>query len=265
VSPSPPLFVKSSPLELRENASICVLHVDEHRLISLGLVYFMASKPEFQFDYAQNPAMALKVMQRKVPEILITEVTFEEADGLQWIAEVAKAFPTVKIVALTTLDPRIYGVRTLRAGAHGYVGKGNDPTLIVNSLHQVLRNEVSIPDHELPMLIHGSLRDTQLNWEDLSNRELLVFRLLGQAYSTIQIAKRLSRSAKTIEAHRQRIMTKLGIKRANQLVNEATKWVFSFHGPRHLPRPKKKLTKGPHRPDAQTRHGLNKPSVRAAK
>jgi DNA-binding NarL/FixJ family response regulator len=126
-------------------------------------------------------------------------------------------------------DEAVYAERSLRAGARGYVTKQELDDTLLTAIHLLLDGEMYM-SHRLEArlaakFVSGRTLDTSSALDALSDRELQVFRLIGQGRSTRQIAETLHLSIKTIESHRQHIKGKLRIESTAELAQRATQWV----------------------------------------
>lgn len=132
-------------------------------------------------------------------------------------------------MVLSTLDEAIYADRALRAGAKGYIMKQEPIELLLSAVRQVLAGDVYLSEAMRSQLFQNSLSESfgkgASSVDQLSDRELEVFRLIGEGVGTQQIAKRLCLSISTVETHRTHIKEKLGVKRAPDLVRRAVEWL----------------------------------------
>ena len=133
------------------------------------------------------------------------------------------------VLVLTMHDELFYAERSLRAGARGYVMKGESTDEVLEAIRQVLKGEVYVSEHLQSVLVQRaadpSPNSPSSAVESLSDRELEVFELVGRGQPTREIAKQLSVSVKTVETHRHRIKEKLGLSSGTQMVRYAIRWV----------------------------------------
>ena len=126
-------------------------------------------------------------------------------------------------------EETIYAERALRAGAKGYVMKQEAADRVVTAIRRVLSGQIYVSDDMaasmVGTLVFGRAEQGKLSVECLSDRELEVFRLIGQGYGTREMAERLHISPKTIETYRANIKTKLALQDANELLRTAIEWV----------------------------------------
>jgi DNA-binding NarL/FixJ family response regulator len=125
-------------------------------------------------------------------------------------------------------DESLYAERALQAGARGYVMKQEAITQVVQALRMVLKGEIyasdSVKEKAFQRLVSLGKPEQKSPIDLLSDRELEVFRLIGEGLSTREIADRLNLSIKTIGTYREKIKEKQGLKNYTQLVKMAVYW-----------------------------------------
>jgi DNA-binding NarL/FixJ family response regulator len=125
-------------------------------------------------------------------------------------------------------DETLYAERALRAGAQGYISKGEPPPELLVAVQRVLEGRIylskKMSDYLLRRAANGEEEVELKPVNQLSDRELEVYELIGRGLTTRQIAARLHRSIKTIETYRQHLKRKLKLKNSTELVRHAVKW-----------------------------------------
>ena len=138
-------------------------------------------------------------------------------------------YPNLPILALSMHEESLYAERTLRAGAKGYIMKREATQKVVMAIRKILEGQLYLSEKMTTRLVHklisGKLQVSTSPVDLLSDRELQVFRLIGQGRTTRQIAETLALSIKTIESHREHIKQKLTLESAAELSQRATQWV----------------------------------------
>jgi DNA-binding NarL/FixJ family response regulator len=162
------------------------------------------------------------------PEIAIVDLSLKASSGLDLIKDMAERLPGTRIIVFSMHEEVFYAERALRAGARGFVAK-SDPTIrIIEAIRAVRRGELYASAPLLAQLTERMMGRSQLppgdSTEALSDRELEVFRRLGDGETTRQIASELHVSIKTIQAYCTRIKGKLRIATGAELVHEAVRW-----------------------------------------
>lgn len=178
---------------------------------------------------AQNANDAMKVIESMHPRVVLVDLSLEATSGLELVKYFADRYPDLLIVAMSIREESFYAERVLRAGAKGYLTPEDGTDRLIDCVRKVLDGDVFISDKMAARMIRafvdGRGDDGAAMVQNLTDRELEVFELIGQKLSTREIAKKLYLSVKTIESHREHIKDKLQLDSAGQLVNYATEWV----------------------------------------
>ncbi len=127
-------------------------------------------------------------------------------------------------------DEAVYAERVLRAGARGYVTKGESPLRVIEGIRQLLAGKVFLSDKMASTMLQkfvGSSGQSPATTgvSALSDREFQVLEMIGQGFPSNEIAAKLHLSVKTIEAHRENIKRKLKLSDASELRKYAIRWV----------------------------------------
>ena len=200
-----------------------VLIVDDHPMTRAGLVHVIDHQPDLIVcGEAESAAQALDILDSSRPDLLLIDITLPGKSGLELIKDVKAMQPE--------LLESLYVERALRAGARGYIMKHEATNIMMSAIRRVLRGEIYVSDKMmtklLGRLIPGDSPDTNTSiLERLSNRELEVFRAIGEGHSTRHIAAVLHVSIKTVESHRAHIKEKLQLNDTTELVRYAMQWV----------------------------------------
>lgn len=208
-----------------------ILIVDDHPVLRRGLI----SMVEFETDLAvcgeaTTCRAALEAIRQSKPDLVIVDLALEGSDdGLDLVKDMKKRHPQIPALVLSMHDEAVYAERSLRAGARGYITKQqHDETLLV-AIRRLLAGEIYMSDKLGERLaakfVAGRTLETDSPLTVLSDRELQVFRLIGQGRGTRQIAEALYLSIKTIESHREHIKQKLTLESSAELAQRATQWV----------------------------------------
>jgi DNA-binding NarL/FixJ family response regulator len=147
---------------------------------------------------------------------------------LELIKQIKARYPETRMLVISMHDESLFAERALRAGALGYLNKSEAPEQFIKAIHQVLRGEIYLSGGMTSRMLRqivvgGDCEGSPV--ENLSDRELEVFELLGGGLTISQIAERLHRSVKTVEAHRERIKRKLELKSSAELTRHAFLWL----------------------------------------
>lgn len=165
------------------------------------------------------------------PDLVITGLNFQVADGIRLVKEISRRHPEVRILVLSVHDENLFAERVIRAGAHGYVPKTASLDRVLEAIDTVLGGDLylsrAVRGRILQRISEGSAPLGARATEALTDREYQVFGRLGRGESTREIADALGLSVKTIDTHRAKIMKKLGLEDGVQLLQRAVEWVRS--------------------------------------
>jgi DNA-binding NarL/FixJ family response regulator len=160
---------------------------------------------------------------------VIVDLMLEGRSGLDLVKEMTAHHPEIPALVLSMHDEAVYAERSLRAGARGYVTKQQiDGTLLV-AIRRVLDGETymsaALESRLARNYLGGRNPDADSPLTRLTDRELQIFRLIGEGRGTRRIAEDLHLSVKTIESHTAAIKRKLGLRSGTDLAHRATQWV----------------------------------------
>lgn len=207
--------------------------VDDHPVTREGLARLINLEPDLEVcGQAGTAASALTAIDTLHPELVIVDVSLSGgAGGLELTKNLSSRRRHPRILVLSTHDESLYAERALRAGAKGYVMKHESTERIMSSIRDVLHGQIAvsraISSQMLQRVSHKQKGHAASEFELLSDRELEVFRLIGQGRGTRQIAAGLHLSVSTVETHRTHIKEKLHLRSAPELVRRAVEWVHS--------------------------------------
>ncbi len=207
-----------------------VLIVDDHPVVREGLALRINRQPDLEVcGEAESPAEALRQIAACKPDLAIVDLLLKDGSGLELIRDIQTRHPLLPVVALSIQDERLYGRRALQAGAKGYIMKQEATDKVVDAIRHVLSGHVYLSDPMRLRLLDSLAGSDSTSFlspiEQLSNRELEVFRLLGEGLATRQIAARLHLGVKTIETYCDRIKVRLNLASRSELVRDAVLWV----------------------------------------
>ena len=208
---------------------IRVLIVDDHPMTRAGLVHVINHQPDLIVcGEAESAAHALDILDSSRPDLLLIDITLPGKSGLELIKDVKAMRPELLMLVISMHDESLYADRVLRAGARGYITKHEGGEKLMEAIRRVLSGKIYVSEgmsaHILEIFSGGESRLDRSSIEKLSDREFEVFESLGEGLSSQQIAKKLHLSAKTVDAHRANIKTKLNIKTTAELIAYAARW-----------------------------------------
>lgn len=206
-----------------------LLVLDDHPIVLEGLARLLNRQTDIGVVVtASSIDEAFLRIAEQPPDAVVVDLTIGGEDGLEFVRRIRERLE-IPILLLSMHDENVYAERALRVGASGYVMKSEPTEVLLAALRRVLSGGTyfseAIRDKVFLGLGPNTSRDVGV--ELLSNRELQVFRMLGEGLSTRRIADRLHLSVKTIETHRAKIKVKLGCRDGSELLREAVAWVLS--------------------------------------
>jgi DNA-binding NarL/FixJ family response regulator len=205
--------------------------VDDHPIVREGLTLMMNRQPDLMVcGEAEEAAGALQAISTTHPDFLIIDISLNGPDGLDLLKNIRVRFPGIPVLILSMHDESIYAERALRAGAQGYIMKQEASEKVLFAVRQILEKKVYVSDRianrMLQQYITGADSGKNSPVAILSDRELEVFRLIGEGHSTRKIAEELHLSVKTVESYQAHIKDKLALKSGRELVQRAIQWTI---------------------------------------
>jgi two-component system, NarL family, response regulator NreC len=198
-----------------------VLLADDHALFREGLKSLLAAG---EFDIvaeAANGQDAIKEARRLRPDVAIVDVSMPGLNGVDAAREMLRASPRSKVILLTMHKDHAYLAEALRAGARGYILKSRGVAELLDALREVAQGGVYLSPGMSREVADAYLTGDKPAASPLSPREREVLQLIAEGKTTKEVAAVLFISFKTVESHRQRIMSKLDIHETASLVRYA--------------------------------------------
>ncbi len=208
--------------------------VDDHPLVREWLTNLIRQQPDLDVcGEAERGPEAMEAILRLKPDIAVIDISLKDSSGIELIKDLKQTQPSTAALVLSMHEEAHYAERALRAGAKGYIAKRETTRKVVAAIRQVLAGGIYISEELATSLaaqfVTGKGLPQQSPVEQLSDRELEVFQLLGQGRGTRQIAEVLKVSVKTVQAYCARIKDKLNLASATELLREAVRWHESTH------------------------------------
>src|SRR5271156_3562982 len=203
-----------------------VFVVDDHPLLRQGLALMINREPDLTVcGEAEEAQAAMKAIAAKPPDILIADISLNGPDGLDLLKSIRTLYPDLPVLILSMHDESIYAERALRARANGYIMKQEATEKVLVAVRRILGGDIYLSDRMANKLLHqyisGASPDMSSRLSTLSDRELEVFRLIGEGRSARQIAEKLHLSIKTVETYQAHIKEKLSLQSGRELVQHA--------------------------------------------
>jgi len=203
--------------------------VDDHPLVREWLTNLINQQPDLSVSgEAETAPEAMQSILAIKPDIAIVDISLKKSSGIELIKGLKQSSPATAVLVLSMHEESHYAERALRAGAKGYIVKRETTRKVISAIRQVLAGGVYISEEIATSLatqfVSGKPQAQNSPVDQLSDRELEVFELLGQGRGTRQIAEVLRVSVKTVQAYCARIKEKLSLSSATELLREAVRW-----------------------------------------
>ncbi len=202
---------------------IKVLIVDDHPVVRKGIRQILEETSDIMVaDESDNGQDMLKKVMEYKYDVILLDILLPYMNGLEVLEELKTLKIETPVLILSIYSEEQYALRSLRAGASGYLTKGNLPDELILAIRKLAQGKKYISSFISELLI-GNMRDGhgKAPHENLSNRELQIMCMLASGKTGNDIAAELSLSIKTVNTYRSRIMKKMGMKNSATLIRYA--------------------------------------------
>jgi DNA-binding NarL/FixJ family response regulator len=208
-----------------------VFIVDDHPIVRQGLALLINREADLAVcGDAEEAGTALQGIEALHPDIVLVDISLSGPDGLDLLKSVRAQDHRLPVLILSMLDETLYAERALRAGASGYIMKQEATEKVLVAIRRILGGDVYVSDRIAKLMMHHFVGGAQAQADSpvagLTDRELEVFRLIGEGHGTRQIAEELHISIKTVESYQAHIKEKLSLRNARELVQRAIQWTI---------------------------------------
>src|SRR3954466_2031598 len=233
--PASPSALSSSSTALLEPepvetpSKLKVLIVDDHPITRQGMKALINQQINLEVcGEADSAPLALEMLGKLQPDLAIVDVSLKTTNGLELTKNIKAHAPNLPILVVSMHDEGLYAERALRAGAMGYVMKQEAGEKVALAIQHLLRGEIFLSSRMKEKMLHRFVNKKRegmvFSIDTLSDREMEVFQLIGNGYSTRQIAQKLNLSSKTIDSYREHLKLKLNLDSGAELVRHAIQW-----------------------------------------
>jgi DNA-binding NarL/FixJ family response regulator len=203
-----------------------ILIVDDHQILRRGLSMLINMESDLEVcGEAEDVQGGLEAVAKTNPDLVLTDITLKNSNGVQLIKQMSVDYPRIPILAVSMHDELIYAERSLRAGARGYITKKEAEEKIIEAIHHVLNGKIYLNESASEQVMHRLLKKDDADLESqLSDREFEVFCLIGRGLRASAISSELRLSIKTIETYQANLKVKLKLSCAKELSEYAVAW-----------------------------------------
>jgi DNA-binding NarL/FixJ family response regulator len=216
----------------KSNPAAKVLIVDDHPAVREALTIRIATQADLEVcGEAADANEALRLAAATDPDVAVIDIGLKTGNGIDLIKRLKARNGKVRTIVWSMYSEDLYAERALRAGAMGYINKEQATGKIIDAIRQVLGGKVYLSADMTEKLLKRAVGQAGPDFgrsptDTLSDRELEVFRLIGQGVKTQDVAAQLHLSIKTVETYRDRIREKLDLKDGAELARCALQWVL---------------------------------------
>ena len=205
-----------------------IMIVDDHPALCEGLEHRISAQADLAVcGQAGGVQEALRKTPGLNPDVVIVDIALKDGDGLELIKAYKSRGLRVRTLVHSMYEESLYANRCLQAGAMGYVNKEANPHDMIHAIREILDGRVYLSAAMTSKLLGRAFKTSQAQVDPvdtLTDRQLEVFRLIGDGLNATQIAERLHLSVHTIETHRENIKRKLDVTSLAELNRRAVLW-----------------------------------------
>jgi two-component system nitrate/nitrite response regulator NarL len=209
----------------RECRKIRLLLADDHPIVREGIKRCLPEHGPIEIvGEASDGEEAVAQAKKLAPDIVLLDISMPGMSGLEASKVLQNELPRTKVIILTIHDDAEYVKPVLSSGAAGYILKEASPAELARAVETVYRGDAYLSPRVSKVLLDqysGRAKENDISVETLSSRELQVLRLISQGFSNKEIAGQMNISVRTVETHRERIMSKLNIRNVAKLTRFA--------------------------------------------
>src|SRR5205085_966352 len=210
--------------------SIKIVVIDDHPLFRHGLIQLLNSDDGFAVcGEGSSAGEGMDVIRKVKPHLIIADLGLKGTNGIELTKMIMAEFPALPVLILSMHDESLYAVRSLRAGARGYVTKQEALGSVLEAVREVMDGRTylspKMASQVISKVVVNRIAPDEEITDRLSDRELEVLELIGAGKEVKAIAKALNLSPKTVETHRTHIKEKLNLQNARQVARFAVQWV----------------------------------------
>ncbi|MFA7228180.1 MAG: response regulator transcription factor [Melioribacteraceae bacterium] len=196
---------------------------DDHEIIREGLKKILTKQEDFRIvAEAASIGELEKHLEDTVVDLLILDISLPDKSGLDFIKDLKARYPETKILMFSIYPDEKFARRAINMGADGYLSKNAKPSEIISAIRKIEKGGKYIKSEIIEEYILNPNKSSSLKpYENLSNREFEVLRLLAKGNKITEIAESLNLSVNTIASYKARIQEKLNIKSTADLIRYA--------------------------------------------
>lgn len=213
--------------------------LDDHPAIREAISETVNSAPDMVLNgVAGSASQVFELIRSDRPDVVVVDISLGDAHGLDLVQNLRAQYPELQVVVFSMYDEDVYAERAIRAGARAYVMKSEPTSSVAEAIRAVAQGEIYLNRRAASRLLNrmagvrtsSSRSSSDRGLEELTDREMAVFQMLGEGHSIDSIAAQLHLSRKTTETYRRRAKEKLGFETVAELLQYAIRWTYAQEG-----------------------------------
>lgn len=198
-----------------------IIVADDHTFVRLGIVQILKDEyPAVEIAQVSDGESLVKEVSLHNWDLVISDLEMPGRNGLEALQQIKLIKPALPVLIISIYSEELYAIRALKAGASGFLNKNAAPEELKIAVERILSGKKYIsPESAEKLLIQPGINKSL--HEDLTNRELEIFKMLALGKTTTQIAEELFLAVTTVSTHRHRILLKLGLTTNSELTRYA--------------------------------------------
>lgn len=206
-----------------------IVIIDDHPIVRQGFEQLLEQEPDFEvLGGAEDAQGAMNLVEKFHPDLALVDLSLKNSNGLELVKDFKQLYPKLLMLVVSLHDEEIYAERTIRAGAKGFIMKAEATESVITAVRRVLSGEIYLSGKMQAKIIQrmaeGVTKMPSNPLEDLSDREIEVFELIGDGMKNQAIATKLHISIKTVETYKSHLKNKLKLKDGMELMQHAVAW-----------------------------------------
>ncbi len=202
-----------------------ILIVDDHPMMRDGLTMRISSQSDMTVcGEAASEDEAIELVNQIKPDLVVVDISLKSGNGIELVKRIATLDSSIKTLVVSAFHESLYAERALRAGALGYLNKQDSNEKLIEAIRTLVQGERYVSAEITQRLVTQALGKRKVTIdpiEQLTDRELEIFKLIGAGVATSAIAEKLFLSTHTVDTHRENIKRKLGAKTGAELNRQA--------------------------------------------
>ena len=212
------------------NPKIRLLIVDDHQIVRDGLVSLLSDSPDIEIiGEVASYNNLIELLKNNQADIILMDISMPDKSGIEITDIITNDFPDIKVLMLSMYLNEDFIIKALRAGAKGYLPKNTTKKELLDAINAIYKGEEyfskPITDIIMKSYVKKIKTDEDISQKDnsLSTREIEILKLFVEGLSNAEISDKLFISIRTVEAHKNHIMQKMGFKSTVDMVKYAIK------------------------------------------